>query len=125
MDTAIESLWAMSAPELLEAYYKARRLHAEKKFARDTERGRLEWLRAKTFAAGAGRVTERQYAVDASEELAKKGQHVREMSLEVDLIKSDVDVIAACLRLRGMSFSAPATDDVEHGEAAQEGSESS
>src|SRR5437660_10826985 len=91
----------LSAVELLAAYDNARRRFAERKFARDTQRARLEWLRAKAFAAGSGGVSERRNAVDASEELGRKGQEVREMTRDVDLVRTDVDLIAMIVRLRG------------------------
>jgi hypothetical protein len=40
-------------------------------------------------------------AVDVSEELARKGQEVREMTHDLDLLKIDVDVIETMIRLRG------------------------
>jgi hypothetical protein len=40
-------------------------------------------------------------AVDASEELGRKGQELREMTRDLDLLKVDIDVIAAVMRLRG------------------------
>jgi hypothetical protein len=72
-------------------------------FARDTERARLDWLKAKTFAGGSGGVTERKYAVDASEEFGRKGQQVREVTRDLELLKADVDLIAMIVRLRGAS----------------------
>jgi hypothetical protein len=42
--------------ELIGAYYRARGDFVEQKFARDTRRARLEWLRAKGFAAVPGGV---------------------------------------------------------------------
>jgi len=59
------------------------------------------------FAAGTGGVTERRSAIDASEELARKGQELREMTHDLDLIKVEVDLIAMIARLRG---AAAATD---------------
>ena len=106
MGLSVEALWQMSQTQLLVAYHDARLLYAEKKFARDTERGRLQWLRARAFVAGRGTVTERMNVVDASDELARKGQHVREMSHGLDLLKSDIDIVATTLRLRG--FAQPA-----------------
>jgi hypothetical protein len=103
----VEAWWQLSDIELLAAYHDARRRFTEKKFARDTQRARLEWLRAKAFAAGTGGVTERKAAIDASEELARKGQELREMTRDLDLIKVDVDLIAMIARLRG---AAAATD---------------
>ena len=64
---------------MLGAYYDVRRQYAEKKFARDTQRARLEWPRAKAFAATSGGLSERRNTVELSEELACKGQEVREM----------------------------------------------
>src|SRR5438046_2116119 len=61
-------------------YDDARRRFAEKKFARDTQRARLEWLRAKAFGAATGGVSERRSVVDASEDLARKGQELRELT---------------------------------------------
>lgn len=106
MGLSVEALWQMSQTQLLAAYHDARLLYAEKKFARDTERGRLQWLRARAFVASKGTVTERMNVVDASDELARKGQHVREMSHGLDLLKSDIDIVATTLRLRG--FTPPA-----------------
>ena len=39
--------------------------------------------------------------VDASEDLARKGQEVREMTRDLDLIKVDIDVIVLVARMRG------------------------
>ncbi|HJS79577.1 MAG TPA: hypothetical protein VJ748_03060 [Vitreimonas sp.] len=110
MDISVETLWAMPEPEMIELYHRLRRAYAEKRFARDTERGRLNWQRARTFLAAKGGVSERQNAVDASEELANKGQHVRELTLEHDLIKCDIDAVAAAMRMRGFA-SSPTTAD--------------
>ena len=103
MEFSVEALWQMSQEQLLASYHESRRLYAEKKFARDTERGRLQWLRARVFASTRGSVTERLNAVDASEDLARKGQHVRQMTHGLDLLKSDIDVVATTLRLRGVA----------------------
>jgi hypothetical protein len=75
----------------------------EKKFSRDTQRARLEWIRAKMFIGSSGGVTERNMAIDVSEEIARKGQEVREMTRDLDLLKVDVDIIAIVIRLRGAS----------------------
>jgi hypothetical protein len=101
MGISIEALSKMSDVELLGTYYGARRQFVEKKFARDTQRARLEWMRAKMFAASHGNVSERNNAVSASDELGRKGQEVREMTRDLDLLKLDVDVIAMLVRLRG------------------------
>jgi hypothetical protein len=105
----------LSTVELLAAYDDARRRFAEKKFARDTQRARLEWLRAKAFAASSGGVSERRYAVEGSEDLARKGQELREMTRDLDLLKVDVDIIAMIARLR----SAPAGPDMKVEEPAE------
>lgn len=94
-------MWNISEVQLLGAYHEARRAYVEKKFARDTQRARLQWLKAKAFAAGSGGVTERQNAVEASEELGRKGQEVREMTRDLELLRADVDLIATVVRLRG------------------------
>jgi hypothetical protein len=101
MSLSLEALWKMSDVELLAAHYDVRRQHAEKKFARDTQRARLEWQRAKAFAASSGGVTERRNAVEASEELGRKGQELRELTRDLDLLRTDVDLIAMIVRLRG------------------------
>jgi len=108
MTISIEALWAMPEPELLAAYYAARREYVERKFTRDSQRARLEWLKAKTFMAGTGGVTERKTAVEASEELGRKGQELREMTRDLDLLKIDFDVIAMIVRLRGTPTGAEA-----------------
>jgi hypothetical protein len=99
----IEELWSMPEPALIGTYHGARREFVEKKFARDTQRARLEWMRAKMFVGSLGGVTERKMAIDVSEELARKGQELREMTRELDLLKVDVDVVAMVIRLRGVS----------------------
>ena len=116
MTASAEMLHKMSDVELLTAYVEARRQFVEKKFARDTQRARLEWLRAKMFVGGSGGVTERNMAIDVSEEIARKGQELREMTRDLDLLKVDVDIIGIVIRSR--SASAPAS---AHGEDAVEG----
>jgi hypothetical protein len=101
MSLLLETLWKMSDVELLAQYYEVRRQHVERKFARDTQRARLDWLKARAFAGSSGGVTERKNAVDASEDLARKGQELREMTRDLELLRADVAVIAMMLRLRG------------------------
>src|SRR5438093_4159636 len=122
MSASAETLHKMSDVELLTAYVEARRQFVEKKFARDTQRARLEWLRAKMFVGGSGGVTERNMAIDVSEEIARKGQELREMTRDLDLLKVDVDIIATVIRLRGAS--APPgvqAGDATEGDAEREG----
>jgi hypothetical protein len=69
-----DALYKMSEVELLAAYAEARRQFVEKKFARDTQRARLAWIRAKMFTSSSGGVTERNMAIDVSEEIARKGR---------------------------------------------------
>jgi hypothetical protein len=106
MTMSIEELWSMPEPALIGAYHGARREFVEKKFARDTQRARLEWMKAKMFVSSLGGVTERKMAIDVSEELARKGQELREMTRDLDLLKVDVDIIAMAIRLRGVSAAA-------------------
>lgn len=96
-----EGLYEMSEVELFTAYAEARRQFVEKKFTRDTHRARLEWMRARMFVGGTGGVTERNMAIDVPEEIARKGQELREMTRDLDLLKVDVDLIAIAIRLRG------------------------
>ena len=122
MTTPIEELWSVPEPALIGAYHGARRQFVEMKFARDTERARLEWMRAKMFISNSGGVTDRKMAVDVSEELARKGQELREMTRDLDLLKVEVDVIAMVIRLRGVS--APAglqAEDAADGDPEREG----
>jgi hypothetical protein len=100
-------LWNLPETALVGAYTEARRRYAEKKFERDTQRARLEWMRAKLFVNTQGNVTERKTAVDVSEELARKGQEVREMTRDLDMLKIEVDVIDTMIRLRGAPGAAP------------------
>ena len=120
MSPSVEALWAMPLIELIGRYDKARRDHVERKFARDTQRARLEWLRAKAFAGGLGGVSERRNAVDLSEELARKGQELREMTRDVDLAKADVDLIAMIVRLRGAAADEAAEEEQADDERKQE-----
>jgi len=55
-------------------------------------------------------------AIDVSEDFARKGQELREMTRDLDLLKVDVDIIAIVIRFRG----APAPADAQ-GEDAVEG----
>src|SRR3954447_15084593 len=80
MSHSADALYKMPDVELLAAYAEARRQFVEKKFARDTQRARLAWIRAKMFTSSNGGVTERNMAIDVSEEIARKGQEVREMT---------------------------------------------
>jgi hypothetical protein len=122
MAVSAEELWKLSEVALLAAYHDTRRQYIEKKFARDTERARLEWLKAKAFANGSGGVTERKYAVDASEEFGRKGQQLREMTRDLELLKVDVDLIAMIIRLRGASVSGDVkADDASEGDDTERG----
>ena len=107
MTMSVEQLWSLPETALVGAYAEARRRYAEKKFERDTQRARLEWMRAKLFVNTQGNVTERKMAVDVSEELARKGQEVREMTRDLDMLKVDVDVIDTMIRLRGSQGAPP------------------
>jgi hypothetical protein len=122
MGVSIEELWTMSEQALVAVYADTRRQLAEKKFARDTQRARLEWMRAKAFISTSGGVTERRMAVDVSEELARKGQEVREMTRDLDLIKVDADVIAIVMRMRGTQPPAPVpAEDPAESEGERDG----
>ena len=101
MSFSADALYKMSDMELLATYDEARRQFVEKKFARDTHRARLAWIRAKMFVSSSGGVTERNMAIDVSEEIARKGQELREMTRDLDLLKVDVDTISIVIRLRG------------------------
>ena len=115
MSLTADALYKLPDVELLAAYVEARKQFAEKKFTRDTQRARLEWIRAKMFTGSSGGVTERNMAIDVSEEIARKGQEVRELTRDLDLIKVDIDIIAIVIRLRGASPPA-----VGHSEDAHE-----
>ena len=103
MSLSAEALYKMSDVELLAAYVEARRQFVEKKFTRDTHRARLTWIKAKMFVSSSGGVTERNMAIDVSEEFALKGQELREMTRDLDLLKVDVDIIAIVIRFRSAS----------------------
>jgi hypothetical protein len=110
---SIETLWKTSDVELLAAYYAAWRGFAEKKFPRDSHRARLEWQRAKAFLAAPSRfMAERTNIVDASDELGRKGQELREMTRDLDLLKADVDLLDMIIRMRrGLAATAGTADD--------------
>ena len=74
------------------------------------------------FLSNSGGVTDRKMAVDVSEELARKGQELREMTRDLDLLKVDVDTIAMVIRLRGVSVAAgPHGEDASDGDPEREG----
>jgi hypothetical protein len=120
MNLSADALYRMSDMELLAAYAEARRQFVEKKFARDTHRARLEWIRAKMFVGGSGG-TERNMAIDVSEEIARKGQELPEMTRDLDLLKVDVDLIAITIRLRGESAPSRAQAEDLDGESDRKG----
>ena len=111
MSASADALYKMSDVELLAAYVEARRQFVEKKFTRDTHRARLEWIKAKMFISSSGGVTERNMAIDVSEEIARKGQELREMARDLDLLKVDVDIIAIVIRSCGASASTGVQDE--------------
>jgi hypothetical protein len=121
MSFSADALHNMSDMELLTAYDQARRKFVEKKFTRDTHRARLAWIRAKMFVDSSGGVTERNMAIDVSEEIARKGQEVREMTRDLDLLKVDVDLISIVIRLRGAAAPTGMQEDAtetDHGPEA-------
>jgi hypothetical protein len=122
MTLSADALYRMPDVELLAAYAEARRQFVEKKFARDTHRARLEWIRAKMFVGSSGGVTERNMAIDVSEEIARKGQELREMTRDLDLLKVDVDIIAIVIRFRSASTPAGAQgEDAAERESERDG----
>jgi hypothetical protein len=122
MNLSADALYKMSNVELLAAYVEARRQFVEKKFTRDTHRARLAWIKAKMFIGSLGGVTERNMAVDVSEEIARKGQELREMTRDLDLLKVDVDIIAIVIRFRGASAPTGVQgDDAIEGDPEREG----
>ena len=121
MSVSLEALSKMSDLELVGAYCEARRHFVEKKFARDTQRARLEWMKAKMFVTGYGGVSERNNAISASEEVGREGQEVREMTRDLDLLRLDVDVIAMVVRLRGTPAAIDAMQTGEPAEGDEEG----
>jgi len=123
MSHSAEALYKMSDVELLAVYVEARRQFAEKKFTRDTHRARLAWIKAKMFIGSSGGVTERNMAIDVSEEIARKGQELREMTRDLDLLEVDVDTIAIVIRWRGASGPPGGhSEDASEGDREREGS---
>lgn len=122
MPVSAESLWNLSKVDLLATYHDVSRQYVESKFARDTERARMEWQKAKAFTNATGGVTERRNAVDASEEFGRKGQQVREMTRDLELLKTDVDLIAMIVHLRGLSTGSDGrTDATRDGDETERG----
>jgi len=122
MSVSAETLYKMPDVELLNACREAKRLLVEKRFLRDTQRARLTWIKARMFVNGTGGVTERNMAIEVSEEVARKGQELREMTRDLDLLKVDVDLIEAVIRLRSASASTGRhSDDTSDGDAEHEG----
>src|SRR5258708_813768 len=54
MSLSADALYKMSDVELLAAYVEARRQFVVRKFARDTHRAPLEWIKAKMFVGSSG-----------------------------------------------------------------------
>jgi hypothetical protein len=78
-------------------------------------------MKAKMFVTGYGGVSERNNAIYASEDVGRKGQEVREMTRDLDLLKLDVDVIAMVVRLRGTPATIDMTPTGEPAESEEEG----
>jgi hypothetical protein len=122
MSLSADALYKMSEVELLAAYAEARRQFVENKFTRDTQRARLAWIKAKMFIGSSGGVTERNMVIDVSEEIARKGQELREMTRDLDLLKVDVDILAIVIRFRGASTpTAVQGEDAREGDSEHEG----
>ena len=121
MSLSADALYKIPDVELLAAYHEARRQFVEKKFARDTQRARLEWIRAKMFTGSSGGVTERNMAIEVWEEIARKGQEVREMTRELDLLKVEVDIIAIVIRSRSAPPAGVRGEDTIESESGHEG----
>jgi hypothetical protein len=122
MSHSAEALYKMSDVELVAVYVEARRQFVEKKFTRDTHRARLAWIKAKMFIGGSGGVTERNMAIDVSEEIARKGQELREMTRDLDLLEVDVDTIAIVIRFRRASAPTGGQgEDATEGDPKREG----
>jgi hypothetical protein len=111
MTISIEELWSMAEPALIGAYQSARRQFVEEVRARHA---------AGAAGLDAGQAVPHQRrrgqraqdgAVDVSEELARKGQQLREMTRDLDLVKVDVDIIAVVIRLRGVSAAGGHAED--------------
>jgi hypothetical protein len=60
-------------------------------------------------------------AVDVSEEIARKGQELREMTRNLDLLKIDVDIIAMVIELRGAKADVQAEDATDSDPVRDEG----
>jgi hypothetical protein len=117
-----DALYKLSDVGLVAAYAEARRQFVEKKFTRDTQRARLAWIRAKMFVGSSGGVTERNMAIDVSEEIARKGQELREMTRDLDLLKVDVDIISIVIRMHGAAAPAGAqSEDAAESDHEREG----
>ena len=130
MSISVEALWKMSDVELITAYHEARRQYVEKRFARDSQRARLEWMKAKAFVAGYGGVSERKNAVDSSGELGRKGQEVREMTRDLDLLWRDRSelgelpvAVAGSLRAEHLDVAAVQTSPAFHRFRVSDGGE--
>jgi hypothetical protein len=95
---SLEALWKMSEVELLAAHYDVRRQHAGKKFARDTQRARPDWQRAKAFAAR--RRVRAQECGRSVRGTGCNGREPRELTRDLDPLRTDVDLIAMMVRLR-------------------------
>ena len=63
------------------------------------------------FVGSSGGVTERNMAIDVSEEIARKGQELRELTRDLDLLKVDVDIIAIVIRSRSAPAPAGTQDE--------------
>ncbi|OPY95011.1 hypothetical protein A5906_10120 [Bradyrhizobium sacchari] len=93
MTMSVEQLWSLPETALIGAYAEGRRRYAEKKFERDTQRARLEWVRAKLL-----------------------------MTRDLDMLKIDVDVIDTMIRLRGAHGGPPVhTEEAAEKPAEPEG----
>ncbi|MEK9284502.1 MULTISPECIES: hypothetical protein [unclassified Bradyrhizobium] len=95
MTMSVEQLWSLPETALIGAYAEARRRYAEKKFERDTQRARLEWMRAKLFVNTPGNVGRCLGRAGA------QGPGGARDDRDLDMLKIDVDVIETMIRLRG------------------------
>lgn len=95
MTMSVEQLWSLPETALIGAYAEARRRYAEKKFERDTQRARLEWMRAKLFVNTPGNVGRCLGRAGA------QGPGGARDDRDLDMLKIDVDVIETMICSRG------------------------
>lgn len=100
MELTADWLATASDEDLILAYGAKRKEHAEAKFQREAESARHEYLRSRTMLGLEGTQADRKAKAEVDTDVAKLGQSVRELDLQVSQLYAEVEMMQWALKLR-------------------------